>query len=237
MYPCGSVGNAAFLPMTMTTPLLLNQSCIIPVIRCSTRWLTTWRLDLPRGYQAFFPSAEQLRSPFRTELNACAAFSHILAGYYAGLVPSVITIMLITPSMGPRSIWYRSLPKCLLSPAPCRKKNCAPIVMRCVNSCPAGALSGPDEEHSFPHRWTKFRCFEYHKGLSTQLCAPCGICANACPVGEDLIPHHSGFLISPEGLLHCKAAVPIPPGKPPTNKVFPEFRPLSVFCMERGGFF
>jgi ferredoxin len=42
----------------------------------------------------------------------------------------------------------------------------------------------------------KIGCAKYHDGLAARFCAPCGVCANVCPVGADLRLHPAPFVTS-----------------------------------------
>ncbi len=136
-----------------------------------------------RGFRA-----KKLAASVRTDLvNIKGEFPHKTAATRAGLGWIGRHCQLITRPFGP---WVRLATVFTDMELPCGppiERNFCGQCMRCIEACPAKALTGkawypglPREEIldvSACDTWKKTHYFEYHKGHN------CGICSSACPYG------------------------------------------------------
>ena len=121
-------------------------------------------------------------------LNIKGDFPHKTAATRAGLGWVGRNCQLVTRRYGP---WVRLgtvfTNMELDCGPPVEQSHCGGCV-RCVEACPAGALTGKSWLPGFPRdqildaaacdRWKKEHYFEYHQGHN------CGICAAVCPCGQ-----------------------------------------------------
>ena len=140
-----------------------------------------------RGFRA-----KNLAASVRTDLvNIKGEFPHKTAATRAGLGWIGRHCQLITRPFGP---WVRLATVFTDMELPCGppiERNFCGQCMRCIEACPAKALTGkawypglPREEIldvSLCDTWKKTHYFEYHKGHN------CGICSSACPYGTKVL--------------------------------------------------
>ncbi len=140
-----------------------------------------------RGFRA-----KNLAASVRTDLvNIKGDFPHKTAATRAGLGWIGRHCQLITRPFGP---WVRLATVFTDMELPCGppiERNFCGQCMRCIEACPAKALTGkawypglPREEIldvSACDTWKKTHYFEYHKGHN------CGICSSACPYGTKVL--------------------------------------------------
>jgi len=140
-----------------------------------------------RGFRA-----KNMAASVRTDLvNIKGEFPHKTAATRAGLGWIGRHCQLITRSFGP---WVRLGTVFTDMEFPCGppiERNFCGQCMRCIEACPAKALTGrawypglPREEIldvSVCDTWKKKHYFEYHKGHN------CGICSSACPYGTKVL--------------------------------------------------
>ena len=114
-----------------------------------------------------------------------AFFSHRHAAYLAGLGTFGTNNMLLTPEYGPRVRFTSIFTTAELSGAPVMETGLCLRCMRCVETCPSGALDPGD----YPGTLTQKRaCTEEAASLYARQISPCGRCLAVCPVGEDRWP-------------------------------------------------
>ncbi|GHS87035.1 4Fe-4S ferredoxin [Synergistales bacterium] len=131
-----------------------------------------------------------------------AAFSHVLAGKYAGLGTLALNHTLLTPEYGPRVRFVSVITDAEISPDKVIKESLCSGCRLCEKSCPVrafgkvGPIAGKGD-------MDKNRCAEYHQRLKNEFRYPCGVCTKVCPVGEDrkLYGHSS---VTKFGILHCQ---------------------------------
>jgi len=140
-----------------------------------------------RGFRA-----RNMEASVRTDtVNIKGEFPHKTAATRAGLGWIGRHCQLITRSFGP---WVRLGTVFTDMELPCGppiERNFCGQCMRCIEACPAKALTGrawypglPREEIldvSACDTWKKKHYFEYHKGHN------CGICSSACPYGTKVL--------------------------------------------------
>jgi epoxyqueuosine reductase QueG len=114
--------------------------------------------------------------------NPVAFFSHRHAAYCAGLGNFGLNNMLLTPAYGPRVRFVSVFTAADIPADPLPGSPLCIKCMRCVKSCPAGALGGD----AYPAGLTnKDACSARSEALLRRFISPCGICIKVCPVGED----------------------------------------------------
>ena len=115
--------------------------------------------------------------------NPASSFSHVWAGHYAGLGTIGFHHMLITPEWGPRVRLASVLTSAEIPGSKLNGKSLCNACGLCAKLCPVKAFS--KDPKSPVARMDKRACTERHVKLKTEGHWPCGICAMACPVGED----------------------------------------------------
>jgi len=140
-----------------------------------------------RGFRA-----KNLAASVRTDLvNIRGDFPHKTAATRAGLGWIGRHCQLITRPFGP---WVRLATVFTDMELPCGppiERNFCGQCMRCIEACPAKALTGKAWYPGLPRQeildvsacdtWKKTHYFEYHKGHN------CGICSSACPYGTKVL--------------------------------------------------
>ena len=155
-----------------------------------------------KGYKAlFFPRDCYFNIRVLVD-NPNAAFSHVIAGYYAGLGTIGDSHNLITPEYGPRLRIVSVLTDAPIEPDEMLTEDLCIHCRKCLRQCPAQCFSDNGGE---VYDYDKVRCTKYHIDLVDQHHWPCGICANMCPVGEDLKAYQGVEVISEEGIRHCQS--------------------------------
>jgi len=115
--------------------------------------------------------------------NPASSFSHVWAGRYAGLGTIGFHHMLITPEWGPRVRLASVLTSADLPGSALVKDNLCNACGLCAKLCPVKAFAKDGD--SPVAKMDKRACTERHVKLKTEGHWPCGICAMACPIGED----------------------------------------------------
>lgn len=196
------LGIPLFSPMVATTPSMVYQELYDTSNRvlddCAYR-LTNYivaELGLRAVYfprDCYYGIRELLARP-------AAAFSHVLAGYYAGMGTIGDSHNLLTPEFGPRLRIVSVLTDAPVSPDAMLQKNLCLHCRKCLKNCPSHAFS---EDGGAIYRMDKSACTKYHILLQEQKHWPCGVCLNVCPVGEDRKAYAEGKQVTEEGVRHC----------------------------------
>lgn len=139
--------------------------------------------------------------------HEAAAFSHVVAGYYAGLGSIGDSHNLITAEYGPRIRLVSVLTDALLEPDKKREDNLCIHCGICLKKCPAGCFREEREQDCTAaslYEFDKDKCTLYHMDLIKEHRFPCGYCATFCPVGEDLKLYRKEKVITEQGKVHCQ---------------------------------
>lgn len=192
-----------FLPMVNSTPSMLYQE----LYNTSNRVMDDMAYQLANyitklGYRAmFFP--RDCYADIETLLKKpAAAFSHVVAAYYAGLGTFGDSHNLITKEFGPRVRLVSVLTDAPISPDEKIHGELCIHCKKCLKACPAKCFA---ENEGNLYDYDKNACTEYHVRLAAENHFPCGICANICPVGEDIKQYENEPDITKEGILHIQS--------------------------------
>lgn len=193
-----------FPPMVDTTPSMLYQE----LYNTSNRVMDDMAYHLAGyltslGWRAmFFP--RDCYADIQTLLgNPAAAFSHVLAGCYAGVGTIGDSHNLITREFGPRVRLVSVLTDAPIEPDKKIEGDLCIHCGKCLKACPAGCFSL--REDGGLYGMNKDACTRYHLRLQSEKRFPCGLCANVCPVGEDLALYKTVPDVTPEGIRHVQA--------------------------------
>jgi epoxyqueuosine reductase len=111
-----------------------------------------------------------------------AAFSHVLAGWYAGLGTIGYNHTLLTREFGPRVRLVSVITDAEISSDKMIEKDLCIRCELCRRCCPTQAFSTTD---NLIADMDKHKCAVYHEELKKKYRYPCGVCIKVCPVGED----------------------------------------------------
>ncbi len=111
-----------------------------------------------------------------------AFFSHKHAAYLAGMGSFGHNNVLLTPQYGPRVRFTSIFTTAEIPPDSIRIKDLCIKCLRCVKSCPVGAIPLKGD---FPPPVDKKLCAIRSAKLRDEYRSPCGICIKVCPVGKD----------------------------------------------------
>jgi len=111
-----------------------------------------------------------------------AAFSHVLAAWYAGLGTIGYNHALLTPEYGPRVRFVSVFTDAEVEPDAMMEKDLCVRCGMCERCCPMGAFSGGEGPIAV---MDKQRCARYSVKLRDHYRSPCGVCIKVCPVGRD----------------------------------------------------
>lgn len=131
-----------------------------------------------------------------------AAFSHVLAAYYAGMGTIGDSHNLLTKEFGPRLRMVSILTDAPLAADAMLEGQLCLHCGKCLRECPSHCFTRKGEGE---YEMDKNACTRYHVELKRARHWPCGRCALVCPVGDDLAPYRGVPLIAQEGRRHCAA--------------------------------
>ena len=112
-----------------------------------------------------------------------AIFSHVWAGYYAGLGTIGWNHTLLTKKFGPRVQLVSILTSLELEGDPMLKEELCTKCLLCQKICPSQAFTG--DRKVLHGEMDKHACASNGKRLREAFRNPCGCCIKVCPVGED----------------------------------------------------
>lgn len=131
-----------------------------------------------------------------------AAFSHVIAGYYAGLGTIGMNHTLLTPQFGPRIRLVSVLTDAEFTPDAMLKDEVCLQCKACVKNCPTKAFK--PQEGRIVAEMDKVKCAKYHAVLKGEFRYPCGVCCAVCPVGEDK-RRYGAHSVTEAGAEHCRS--------------------------------
>jgi len=117
---------------------------------------------------------------YGAESAPVAAFSHVWAGYYAGLGTIGWNHCLITREFGPRHRLVSVLTALELEGTPVISEEFCNKCRLCEKACPGHCFSG-DKKDTYSEM-ERYNCRKRRKDLAY---GHCGFCIKFCPIGED----------------------------------------------------
>ena len=130
-----------------------------------------------------------------------AAFSHVIAGKYAGLGTIGMNHTLLTKAYGPRVRLVSVITDAPLTPDAMIEGDVCIRCGQCAKNCPMQAFT--PREDQLVAEMDKEKCAQYHQRLKNEFRYPCGLCTAVCPVGEDR-RRYGAHSVSPDGITHCQ---------------------------------
>jgi epoxyqueuosine reductase len=177
------LGVQIFLPMLETTPSIIYSE----LYNTTNRLLDEIAYKLASclnksGYKAFFFPRDGYGDISVLVDKPIAAFSHVLAGKYAGLGTIGYNHTLLTKEFGPRVRFVSVLTNAIIPPDEMLKNELCIKCEICKKCCPTQAFTTTE---NIIAEMDKKKCAEYHYKLKKAFCYPCGVCIKVCPIGED----------------------------------------------------
>jgi epoxyqueuosine reductase QueG len=111
-----------------------------------------------------------------------AAFSHVIAGKYAGIGTIGYNHTLLTKEYGPRVRLVSIFTDAEITPDNLIEKELCIKCELCGKCCPTSAFTTTE---NLIANMDKFKCAEYHAQLKNEYHYPCGVCIKVCPIGKD----------------------------------------------------
>ena len=198
------LGIPLYAPMIRTTPSMVYQDLYDTSNRVldDIAYRLTNYIVTGLGYRAIFFPRDCYYNIEALEANPNAAFSHVVAGYYAGMGSIGDSHNLLTKEFGPRVRLVSVVTDAPLTPDAMLQKNVCIHCGKCLQSCPSQCFR---KNGDAIYDMDKTACARYHIMLKTQRHWPCGVCVSVCPVGEDMKAYRGERMISEDGIRHCQA--------------------------------
>lgn len=130
-----------------------------------------------------------------------AAFSHVIAGYYAGVGTIGDSHNLITREFGPRIRLVSVITDAPIEPDGMIEGSYCIHCGLCLKKCPAQCFKDNGKRDLGIYHFEKDNCTRHHIDLIAQHRFPCGY---FCPVGEDLKLYKGEEVVSAKGIRHCQ---------------------------------
>lgn len=179
------IGVGMPLPIVDTTPSILHKE----TYDTANRVLDDMAFNLVRylnrlGQAAYFFTRDGYGSLRLLKDRPQAAFSHIMAGKYAGLGNVGLNNCLLTPEFGPRVRLVSVFTSAILEPDSILEKDLCIKCGACAKCCPVDSIIIRDK-HQVKSEFIPIPCIDRHSELSRNKAYPCGICTKVCPIGKD----------------------------------------------------
>ncbi|MDR2179078.1 MAG: 4Fe-4S binding protein [Synergistaceae bacterium] len=196
------LGVQIFLPMLETTPSVVYSE----LYNTTNRLLDEAAYKIANllntlGHGAFFFPRDCYGDISVLVKKPEAAFSHVLAGKYAGLGTIGVNHTLLTPEYGPRVRLVSVISNADIVPDKVIEKDLCINCGLCKKSCPVSAFTA--HPGALIADMNKNRCADYHQRLKNELRYPCGVCTKVCPVGQDR-KIYGASSVAEEGIAHCQ---------------------------------
>jgi epoxyqueuosine reductase len=177
------IGTPIFLPMLESTPSIVYSE----LYNTSNRILDEIAYKITaylngKGHKAVFFPRDGYGDISVLVDKPEAAFSHVIAGKYAGLGTIGYNHTLLTKQYGPRVRLVSILTDAELPSDPLMEKELCIKCKLCQRCCPTAAFT---TQKSLIAKMNKKRCAEYHYQLKKEWHYPCGVCIKVCPIGND----------------------------------------------------
>jgi O-acetylhomoserine (thiol)-lyase len=191
-----------YLPMLETTPSVVYSE----LYNTTNRVLDETAYKIANylntlGYRAFFFPRDCYGDISVLVKKPEAAFSHVIAGKYAGLGTIGFNHTLITKEFGPRVRLVSVITDCEIPADKMIEKDLCINCRLCQKMCPTKAFTARSDR--LPADMDKYKCAQYHQKLKNEFRYPCGVCTAVCPVGEDR-KIYGRSSVSKEGIGHCQ---------------------------------
>ena len=191
-----------YLPMLETTPSVVYSE----LYNTTNRFLDECAYRVAnflnqKGFRAHFVPRDCYGDLSVLVKKPEAAFSHVMAGRYAGLGTIGMNHTLLTRQYGPRVRLVSVITDAELHPDPMIEENICVRCGKCAKLCPTQAFTSCPNAPVF--KMDKHRCAEYHQKLKNEFRYPCGLCTAVCPVGEDR-KCYGASSVSKAGIAHCQ---------------------------------
>lgn len=192
-----------FLPMIETTPSVVYSE----LYNTTNRILDETAYKIANfintlGHRAFFFPRDCYGDISVLTKKPEAAFSHVIAGKYAGLGTIGFNHTLITREFGPRIRLVSVITDAEITPDPVKEKDFCINCRLCQKMCPTKAFA--ERSDRLAADMDKQKCAGYHQQLKNEYRYPCGVCAAVCPIGEDRKIYGTSS-VSKEGIEHCQS--------------------------------
>lgn len=179
------LGIPIFIPMLDTTPSIVYSE----LYNTTNRLLDdiAYKLSIAinaKGHQTIFFPRDGYGDISVLVDKPEAAFSHVIAGKYAGLGTIGYNHTLITKEFGPRVRLVSVLTEAEITPDKMLFEELCIKCELCRKCCPTSAFT--TTEHLIADM-DKTKCAVYHEKLKKDYHYPCGVCIKVCPIGNDRI--------------------------------------------------
>ena len=198
------LGIPLFAPMVATTPSMVYQELYDTSNRVldETAYRLTNHIMCELGYRAVWFPRDCYFGIDDLVVNPNAAFSHVVAAYYAGMGTIGASHNLLTRKFGPRVRMVSIVTDCPLEADPMLEEDLCTHCGLCLKKCPSQCFRDTGER---VYEMDKVACSAHHVDLVAQHHWPCGTCIDVCPVGEDRRLYRGAPMLAPGGAEHCRA--------------------------------